>query len=130
MQSVISWLRLHKSVQYARAAHVVQPASKSARNTPQCPLQPSQHVLTGLHRTRISDYSDSRNYAQFNLHFDYRRGHSFADWSDNISLTSQVCNNDSVGLGKIQLRKLLPIDPTKRLVESTRSWLWLTSDKT
>ncbi|MDE0816582.1 MAG: hypothetical protein OSA92_02915, partial [Pirellulaceae bacterium] len=46
-------VRLHKSVQYARAAHVVQPASKSARNPLQCPLQPSQHVLTGLQRTRI-----------------------------------------------------------------------------
>gem|GEM_PF-2375285 len=73
MQTVISWVRLHKSVQYARAAHVVQPASKSARHTPQCPLQPSQHVLTELPRTRISDYSDPSNYSQFNPHFDYQR---------------------------------------------------------
>jgi hypothetical protein len=73
MPTVISWVRLHKSVQYARAAHVVQPASKSARNTLQCPLQPSQHVLTGLLGTRISGYSGPSNYAQFNPHFDYQR---------------------------------------------------------
>ena len=52
---------------------MVQPASKSARHTPQGPLQPSQHVLTELPRTRISDYSGPSNYAQFNPHFDYQR---------------------------------------------------------
>ena len=83
MPVVISWVRLHKSVQYARAAHVVQPASKSARNPLQCPLQPSQHVLTGLLKNTYSDYSDPSNYAQFNPHFDYQRAF-------NLGLIGQV----------------------------------------
>jgi hypothetical protein len=51
---------------------VVQPVSISARNALQSPLQPSQHALTELHRTRIPDYSGPSNYSQLNPHFDYQ----------------------------------------------------------